>query len=749
MIKGQLSSKFRPTKRQLQDKPDPRGVGLWNPRGWRIAVLWILSLLTYSNTFQAGFVFDNRAVILEDARVHAATAQNVRRILTTEYWPDREASGLYRPVTTLSYLLNYAILGNGRDPEGYHWFNLLFHCFNVSLVYALGLAILEAPLPAFALAAIWCLHPVLTESVTNIVGRADLLAALGTLAGVLCYLRGQSSRAGRKVAWLTGLTAAQALGLFSKENAVILIALMLLSDFVWPERARVGKRMPFYVAVAAVCATFFLVRAQSHTHIKVFFTDNPLVGAGFWTARLTAVKVLGKYVWLFLWPASLSPDYSFNAIPLFSWRWTDWEDVKTVLAALLCVIGIFSAIRWRGTQRPLSFFLSFFFIALLPTSNLTILTGSIMAERFVYLPYVGLAGCFVIGIQALAARVRPTWNAFPKTAWVAAGILAICFAARTYARNFDWQDDASLWTRAVEVCPQSAKARLIHGHVLLDIPGRLSDAIAEHEAALRIEPDYPLAHRSLAMALATIPARRDEAIDHFRAVLRSEPNDPQLHYNLGTVLAQVPEGVPEAISELKAAIRLDPNYIGAHNNLGSILASIPGQLPEAIIEYKNAIRLDPSLPMAHYNLGNALAVRGLSGLEEAVAEFRLAIKAQPDFAPAHNNLGTALAQMPGHLPEAIAEFRSAIHANPEYAAAHLNLGMGLSQIPGQSSDATVEFESATRLDPRLASAHYELGMALSKRSGRNKDAIRELEIAYQIQPDPNIRRSIDQLRSRK
>jgi tetratricopeptide (TPR) repeat protein len=712
---------------------------------WRIAALWILSFVAYSNSFQTGFVFDNRTLILEDARVHAATEQNVSRILTGDYWPDREASGLYRPIATLSYLLNYAILGNGPHPEGYHWFNFLLHGLNVSLVYVLGLMIFAAPAPAFALAGIWGVHPLLTESVTNIIGRADLLAGLGVLAGLLCYLKGQAERGSRKLAWLAGLTAAQALGLFSKENAVILIALMLLSDVTWPRRSRAAQRVPFYIAAALVCATFLFVRAQSYSHMQVLFTDNPLVGAGFWTARLTAIKVLGKYLWLFLWPASLSPDYSFNAVPVFSWRLTEWEDAKTVLAALVCAGGILLALRWRRAQPLLFFFLMFFFVALLPTSNLTILIGSIMAERFAYLPSVGLAGCLVVAIRAGVGRLSRKWSLAPQAAWVATALVCIAFATRTYARNFDWQDDASLWTRAVEVCPQSAKAHLNLGRVFLEIPGRLPDAIAEYEAALRIEPDYALAHYSLATALVKIPGRLDSAIAHYRAALRSEPDYSQAHNNLGSALAQSPGGLPEAIAEFRTALHLDPNYAEAHVNLGDALASIPGRLPEAIAEYNAALRIAPDLAVAHYNLGSTLVEMGR--LEDAIAEYRLAIKAQPDFAGAHNNLGTALAQIPDRLPEAIGEFESAIHENPGYADAHLNLGMAFSEVPGRLPDAIVEFESAARIDPRLASAHYRLGVALSQMPGRNHDAIRELETALRIQPDSNIQRIIEQVRS--
>jgi hypothetical protein len=109
---------------------------------------------------------------------------------------------LYRPLTTLSYLLNYSVFRNGAHPTGYHWVNFALHGLNVALVYALGLLVFCAEGPALALAAIWGLHPLLTESVTNFVGRADLLAALGVLAGLLCYARARQAVGRRKLTWL-------------------------------------------------------------------------------------------------------------------------------------------------------------------------------------------------------------------------------------------------------------------------------------------------------------------------------------------------------------------------------------------------------------------------------------------------------------------------------------------------------------------------------------------------------------------
>ncbi|MGA2266966.1 MAG: DUF1736 domain-containing protein, partial [Bryobacteraceae bacterium] len=345
----------------------------WRRHAWRMLALWALVLAAYSNSFQAGLVFDNAALISGDARIRAVTPGNLRLILTEEYWPGTSANGLYRPLTTFSYLLNYAVFGNGTRPAGYHWVNLALHAVNVSLVYLLGILVFEAAAPALALAALWGLHPLLTESVTNIVGRADLLAAFGVLAGLLCYLKSATARGRRKLYWVAAMVAAQAVGIFSKENAAVLPGIMLLYDLTWRGRTAWRERAMAYAALAPPLAAFFYLRGRLPMHILARFGDNPLITADFWTARLTAIKVIGKYLWLFVWPARLSADYSYNAVPLFGGHPAEWEDAKALIALAVCLGAALLAVRWYRTRKPLFFFLAFFFVALAPTSNVAIL----------------------------------------------------------------------------------------------------------------------------------------------------------------------------------------------------------------------------------------------------------------------------------------------------------------------------------------------------------------------------------------
>jgi protein O-mannosyl-transferase len=631
----------------------------------RLVVLELLVLAAYSNSFRAGLVADNASVILQDARVRAASPDNVAQIFQEGYWAAAPSSGLYRPMTTLSYLLNYTILGNGSRPAGYHWVNFAIHALNILLVYWLGVFAFGNEGLALALAAIWSLHPLLTESVTNVVGRADLLSASGVLAGLICHARAARARGRRKFAWLAALAAAQAIGIFAKENAVVLPGLMLLWDLTWREPAKWRDRLPAYAAAAAPLAIFFLLRSQVHAPMVVAFTDNPLVGAGFWSARMTAIKVIGKCIGLFLWPGTLSADYSYNCVPVFAWPPVSWEDAKAFLALAVCLgIGLL-ALSARRARKPLFLFAIFFFLTLSPTSNLIVFIGSMMAERFLYLPSIGLAGCLVAAAAAIEGRLR--WKRASAASAVALALVCLVLGARTYARNFDWQDEFSLWSSAVAACPGSARAHVNLGYLLSSIPDRLPDTIAEYETAVHIEPDLAEAHYDLATALMRT-GRMPQAVAEYRAALGIEPRLVEAHYDLGTALAQMPGRLPEAMDEWRAALALRPGHAGAHNNLG-----------------------------------NALAQTGR--LSEAIAEFQAALRVQPDFAEAHNNLGIALIRVPGQTEEAIAEFSAAARLDPGYADAHRNLGLALSAIPGRMSEAIAELQAADRIRPDTATEH--------------------------------------------
>jgi tetratricopeptide (TPR) repeat protein len=452
-----------------------------------IAALWTAALAVYSNSFHAGLVFDSQRVILADPRIQADTPDNVHLIWTGDYYDGTGSSALYRPLTTLTYLWNYAVLGEGPDAAGYHAANFALHALNIALVYLLGLAVFAEIWPAFALAALWAVHPVLTESVTNVVGRADLLAAFGVLAGLLAFIRAASSAGWRRWAWTLAVAAAAAIGIFSKESGVVLVAAIAVYDLAFAPKAPFRLRAAAYLAALLPAACYFAARARVLAQVSsllISFGDNPLAPAGFWTARLTALKVLAEYLRLLVWPVRLSADYSYNQVPLSA----------SIAAILLWVVVAAAAIYSFRRARPVFFFIAFFAATIAPVSNLIIPVGSIMAERFLYLPSIGFAGCLVWSARAAYRRAPAGWP--PARIALPAALAAACLAsgARAYARNADWFDERSLWASAVQACPESYKTHENLAMVLLAQP----------------RPDYPAATREVERALAILDPLPDD-----------------------------------------------------------------------------------------------------------------------------------------------------------------------------------------------------------------------------------------------
>jgi hypothetical protein len=293
--------------------PDPpaRVSAEWKAR----AALFAIALLAYANSFSSGLVQDAQALLTLDDRIRALTAANLRLIFDKTYWWPKVADGLYRPVTTLSLLFNYAVLGNGQSATGYHMVNFLLHAGNVWLVYALARRVLQDARAAFLAAALWAVHPIATEAVTNIAGRADLLAAMAVLAGLLLYASLDDRQGWRARASAGALFVVATAGVFSKENAAVLLAIMVLWDLYRVTRPRAA-------AYAAVTASLALLWGARHAVLgampspEVVYVDNPLRATGFLVARWTAVKVIAMDLGLLLWPAGLSSDRSYREIAL-------------------------------------------------------------------------------------------------------------------------------------------------------------------------------------------------------------------------------------------------------------------------------------------------------------------------------------------------------------------------------------------------------------------------------------------------
>jgi tetratricopeptide (TPR) repeat protein len=595
-------------------------------------LLAVVTLLAYSGSFHAALSMDSPTLIERDTRLQVLSAESLHDIWTKNYWWPSRPSDLYRPVTTTSYLVNYAVLGNGPAPLGYHVINFLLHAFDAWLVYALVRRVTESAATAISAAALFATHPIATEAVTNVVGRADLFAAACVLGGLVLHI--ESRRRPNPWPWRLGLWATAFVGVFAKEAAVVVVPAVVLYDLWFPAAGRGGRPTlsgSTYLGLASVLGVLFLVRRAVLADMGFYrdhFLDNPLFGLSFVASRLTALRVMAKQLLLLIFPWRLSCDYSYDQIPLFSWAGPT-EDAKTIAAALLVAALVAGALLVRKRQPVLSFFALLYFGALAPTSNLIFRIGSIMAERFLYLPLAAFAAVAALGLRAAASRLAPTPQKADRLAWSALGLVVLVLATRTYVRNADWQSEETLFRAAREAAPQSYKTHKGLANALLadDQPTvpRLDEAIAAAEAGLRIidSRELPPADRpsDLMAALGLAYITKGDRLSGGRMAAEASPEATALYRKAVAVLENglvTDRAVNVRVRELKARSGVpaaeihDVGLRRVHGTLGNAYMRL-GEYGKALESFAYLRHLDPGRADGYTQSAWALAKAGQAG----------------------------------------------------------------------------------------------------------------------------------------
>ena len=592
------------------------------PRAWWHEPALLVALLcavaaVHATGVDGDFVVDARALVLENPRLREATLDNVVFLATHDYWQPMATDGLYRPVTTLSFLVDHAVLGDGDRPRGYHVTNLVLHLACVALVWALVRRLGGRAWPALVAAAIVGLHPIVTEAVTNVVGRADLLATLGMLVALLCHARGPA-RGGWP--WTLGVVAGAVVAFGSKESGLVLPVVLVAHDVLLCRRLR---RRGDWIVVAVVLAAYAVARTWvAWTGLPpepVDVLDNPIAHLGFVDGRLTALTALARAGWLLLWPAALSADYSYRAVPPVAWPPTAAQAAELVAVVAIAIAAAAWAWRARRTQPLRVFWLVFSAAAVAPTANLLVPIGTILAERTLYLPLIGVAA---LAAGLADARV-PSSGRRVATAVVA--VLLVAGAWRTVVRNGDWVDELHLWASALQVVPQSAKAHAGYAAARFAADPRHADidvVIAEAERAVAILPTYTsalvnlggyrvvkgdqVAARDPAAAarwwasavevLERARAQEDAATARFAAAVADRPDRPErttplLDNNLALAYARAGR-LADALPLYARRAREAPADADRRADVAEILTAL-GRWDEAAVALLSAIALAP------------------------------------------------------------------------------------------------------------------------------------------------------------
>jgi Flp pilus assembly protein TadD len=626
------------------------------------ALLAAAVIAVYAQAVSFEFLaYDDPGYVTENAHVQAGlTGEGID-------WSLRSGeNGNWHPLTWISLMLDVLLLGRG--PGGFHAVNVLLHLIATLLLYLVLKRMTGAVGPSAFTAALFALHPAHVESVAWIAERKDVLSALFWFLTLGVYA-GYAARpaAGRYVL----LIVTFALGLMAKPMLVTLPFVLVLLD-VWPlgrlarpddsaaaTRAGLGRllleKVPLLALAAASSVVTFLVQRAAGAVLPM---ERLPLGARLANAGLSYWRYIGKLVW----PLHLSPFYRFEA------DWSSWE-IALAWAGLAAATALvlsqvrrlpFLAVGWL-----------WYLGTLVPVIGLVQVGRQAMADRYTYIPSVGLFIMAAWGLAALASTAR-----IPRaTIAAAAGIVLVLLSARTFVQARYWKSTVTLFEHAVEENPRNAMAHNMLGSAL-DEQGRTAEAEQHLRQALALEPGFASAHLSLGLLLA----KRGETT--------------------------------EAASHLEQALRTKPNNAPAHKVLGGILGRM-GRLEEAGEQFAEAARLDPTDPEARYSLGLTLAARKRYG--EAAAEYEGALRLGAKEADVWNSLGFTRQKL-GRLDEAMQAYMQALRLRSDYPDARYNLALVLDDL-GRTDDALAQLRNLLRIHPGYKDARAALA-AIQARGGR-------------------------------
>jgi len=533
-------------------------------------LLLATAALAYANTLANQFVFDDELYIWPNPQV---TNPSLPPFFSPHYF-----TNVYRPLTFATLAANWAV--GGVKPFGYHLLNLLLHACVTWLLFILLENLLSA-LPegktvAFAAALLFAVHPIHTEAVSWVVGRAELLAAGFLFAGWILHLRD------RPIASL----ACFALALLSKESAVTFLPLILLGDYA------TGKRKPrSHYALAGGLTLLYLgvlwkVQGGRFGQAAIAITDNPLAALPAGWRILNSLHVAWKYVALQIYPAVLSCDYSFNQIPVFR----DWRHTWPAALAAAAVLGAWIWAVWKHQTGP-ALAGAIYIAGFAATANILMPTGTIIGERLAYLPSAGFCLLLACG-----------WNLLQKhqktLGWGLLTAAVLALSVRTVIRNRDWKDDFALYSSAVRAVPQDAKmhAGLARQYSLRN---EADLAVVEYKTALRINPDSAdtlASYASLQYQLGNYSAAGAMLEKALNMSGRNNLNYDYMVVLYAAVLLRTNRAAA-ALDELNREIKDSPEYSLAWSARAAILYQ-QGALDAARTDAEAALRLNPGEPQA-------------------------------------------------------------------------------------------------------------------------------------------------------
>lgn len=749
--------------------------------GIPIGIIAILTAITYLNSLPNQFVYDDTSTITGNHLIR--DWGNLRVLFTRDYF---KYSGelTYRPLVTLSYMIDYSLWGT--DPAGYHIVNVILHAINVTLLYVLLLFFFRYTdtgkteltgkvLTRVRLAALTCVlfavHPVTSEVVNGISYREDLLATAFLITSFLFFVLYQERTFPQNTSVplvraenpkglavpeicrreniffsIVALTA-YFFALLAKESAIVLPALIFFFSMLFKTGVTANEHSSLFFsfvrkAAKTIQTPFFLGYlgiSFLYLVIRFFIIHNPSEKIGypegsFFINTLTMTKVLGRYIATVFLPFSLNADYHVlylkPSLPL--------PFVIPLFILISITIIAFRLMKKANANQPSA-----------PCKKKNALTGNngycyrIMLFAILWF-FISMLP--VLNIIPLANIMADRYLYLPLIGFclcISTGLtifrrikrpviisLLIFYVIMTVARNNVWRDEFTLWYKSSQ-SPLCSFTTYNNLGTQYNKRGDPDTALRCYEKALQKAQEVGFTHYAIVYYnMGNIYEKKNlphQAATVYKKAIQMKPNYQQAHNNLGKIYFTLGHD-NDAMDEYNTALGIDPDFAYACNNLGVLYHKL-GRQEDAIMVYQKALSLDPQYGDAYYNLGNVYEAG--KQYDRALEAYKNALKFDPAQVYVHNNLGTVYDKK-GLLEDAITEYRHAIMLSPAYPYSYNNLGATLIK-KGDIENAVESFQKAVELLPEQPDFHFNIGYSYFLK-GNWEGALKEFEITRKLAP---------------
>lgn len=642
-----------------------------------IILIALLTFAAFAPSLKNDFVnWDDPPYVIDNYTIRSLRPESVANLFTTPQ------SSYYAPLVFLSFAVDFFFWE--LDPFGYHLTNVLLHVANALLVFAFLRMLSGRDRVALLAALLFALNPLRAESVAWVTERKDVLSGLFYLAALIFYLRGRllenlpsplsviaspptlQMSGGEAISpglfynryYFLSLAAAVA-ALLSKPMAITIVPVLWLLDYYLLRSGRsrrspvsaglILNKIPFLLPALLLAGVAFALQKTAGTVRPAFYLDPA-------PHLLTAARNFVFYIHKSLFPLNLSAYYAYP----------DWISIfrSGFFFPILGLTGLAILVAVRGRRDPdFLWGAGFYILTILPVLQLVPIGNVVFADRFSYLPSIGIFYLLVLFFSRLAGRPR-----FRPLAVIMITLLLGFWGVLSFLQCRVWRDSITLWTDTLEKSPHIPTAHLNLGEAYLE-EGRLDEAVVAFQRARDLEPTAVNVYTNLGDAYQKL-GLLEEAEEEFLTALEIDPESAIAHNNLGLTYAKQGRK-KEARKAFLTALALKEDYPEPFNNLGLIYRG-EGKITEAIESFQKAIAVNSLYRDGHHNLASAYDQVG--DLTRAIHHYRRAVELQPDFAPALTDVGFAYARQ-GLLEEAIAAFESAATLNPKSGLNYYGLAL--------------------------------------------------------------------------